>query len=75
MIAETDVQWWAIDQGISHVVMSHAHGWTMRLCGIWGPTGREATRHNGRVCRHCRAAMKDAHVVTAPPSGGGPDHE
>lgn len=61
-ITDADVQWWAIQEGISHVVASHFHGWTETLCGRLGPTNCEAASPGKRVCRACREKMKSDDV-------------
>lgn len=64
MITETEVKWWAIDRGVSHVIMTDMGTFAMTLCGMFGNFGHRAVSSNGRICRECRDEMRVARPAT-----------
>ena len=63
MITETEVKWWAIDRGVSCVIVSNRGTYVETLCGKWGNISRRSTSSNGRICRTCRQLMRVARPV------------
>lgn len=65
MISMTDVEWWLIDRGVSHIITCEIGYMACTLCNTFGNTGHKAASNNGRICRACRDNMRFANPSTS----------